>query len=81
MTHMTTARTGAARFRKERTMKYSFITILLSTTGLLITALVTTTAGQVALAAITSNLYTWFAGEPFYMTIWKDPFLLLEVWF
>jgi hypothetical protein len=62
-------------------MKYSFAATLLSITGIIITALVTTTAGQVALAAIMSNLYTFFVGEPFYMTLWNSPSLLLELLF
>lgn len=62
-------------------MKYSLAATLLSVTGIAITALVTTTAGQVALAAVMSNLYTFFVGEPFYMTLWNNPSLLLEVFF
>ena len=62
-------------------MKYSLAATLLSVTGIAITALVTSTAGQVALAAAMSNLYTFFVGEPFYMTLWNNPSLLLEVFF
>ena len=62
-------------------MRYSMLAMILSGAGIVITALVTTTAGQVFLAAAMSNLYTLFVGEPFYMTIWNNPSLLLEIWF
>ena len=65
---------------KEVNMKY-INTWLLSSIAVVLTALVTTTAGQVFLAVVTSKLYTWFVGEPFYMTIWNNPWILLEVWF
>ena len=62
-------------------MRYSMLAMILSGAGIVITALVTTTAGKVFLAAAMSNLYTWFVGEQFYMTIWNNPSLLLEIWF